>query len=139
MLINISGIYLEVGIKFKVSWKVDKLIMGKLSELDLQSTDKSKLKNREYIGFLITTTKDSHDIIINGPRFRRRSKFIDFSVTLPFLEYFTEDYLNKYLNSLEEALIMGFNKLEIKDKRINDVFKMVKEEITGNENYKYIE
>jgi hypothetical protein len=139
MLINISKIFLEENINFKISYKVDKLIMEKLSELNLEPINKSITKKRDYIGFLISTTKNANEIIINDPQFRKRSKFIDISITLPFLEYNKEDYLNKYLNNLEKAIIIGLSKLEIKDERIENIFNKIEEEIINNENYKYIE
>jgi hypothetical protein len=140
MRIGFTAIYPEVNIEFKISWKVFKLIMEKINALNLISNNKSKLKNREYIGFMISTKENCNDIITYKPKYYKNSKFINIDMDLPYLKETDENnYVKQFLDNLENGIIKGLKELEIEDKRIEKIFENIVNEVIGNENYKYTE
>ena len=140
MLFGFSELYAEVGIKLKISYKVYKLIMEKLNILNLTSNNKEKMEDREYIGFMITTKENSKDIIVYKPKYYKNSRFINMDMELPYLKETDENnYLKHFLDNIENGIIIGLNKLEIEDERIKNVFENIRNEVIGNENYKYSE
>jgi hypothetical protein len=140
VLVNISGIYSEENTIFRISHKVDKLIMEKLTALNLSPNEKTKIKNREYIGFLITTGRNCNKITVNEPFYPRKSKFVDIGIVLPYFNETNENnYVKYYLDNIEIGIINGFKKIDIEDDRIINVFQNIKTEVIGNENYKYVE
>jgi hypothetical protein len=140
LLVNISRLFSEENVGFKISHKIDKLIMEKLTTLNLSPDKKRKIKNKEYIGFLITTGKNCTEIIVNEPFYPRKSKFVDIGIVLPYLnETNQNNYIKYYLDNIESGIINGLKKIDIEDERIKNVFQDIKTEVIGNENYKYIE
>jgi hypothetical protein len=142
LLISFSAIYTEVGISFKISHKILNLIREKLDLLNLETNDKkiqNKLKNRQYIGFLISTRISYKEINILEPNFLRKSKFVEIILNLPFIQYNENNYVEIFLDNLEIAIIKGLNKLCIENNNIKEIFTEVKREVIGNDNYKYIE
>jgi hypothetical protein len=114
--------------------------MEKLNTLNLISKDKSKIKDREYIGFIISTKEDSKDIIVYKPKYYKNSKFINIDMDLPYLNISDENnYVKYFLEYIEKGIIIGLNKLEIEDERIKHIFEDIRNEVVGNKNYKYIE
>jgi hypothetical protein len=139
LLVNISGIYSEENVSFRISHKIDKLIMEKLTALNLSPNEEAKIKNRENIGFLISTGKNCDEIIVNEPFFPRKSKFVDIGIVLPYLNEKNNNYVKNYLDNIEIGIMNGLKKIDIEDERIINVFQEIKAEVIGNENYKYIE
>jgi hypothetical protein len=140
MLINFSGVFTEVNTKFKISFKVHKLLMKLLTDLDLQAKLPMSKTNRDAIGFIESTSRNCVEIKVSEPQYPRKSRFVDISIMLPFLEIDNEDQLLfKYLENLEIACLIGFKKLGIIDERISNVFSLVKKEVIGNKEYEYNE
>jgi hypothetical protein len=132
MLINISALYAEVNINFKISHKVLKLIMEKLNGLNLSSNNKKKTRDREYIGFIISTKENCNEHVIYKPKYYRNSKFITIDMYLPYLNESDEKtYVKHFLENIEYAIINGLKQLEIEDERIKYEFEKIKEEVIG--------
>lgn len=136
MLINFSSVFTEAGCNFKISHKIYKLLMENLTNLKLQANYPKNKK--ENIGFLISTHFNCSEIKVHEPQFPIRSKFIDISINLPFLDIEDRnEYVSTFLDNLEKACIIGLRMLDITDERIKDVFTVVRKEVIDNEQYDY--
>ena len=139
MIINFSLIFPEPGIVFKVSWKVYKLLMQRLTALNIQVELHGNSK-RDCIGFMISTRKENTEIKVWEPKLYRKSRFIHFDVMLPYLEITDEnEYLSIHLDQLKEACKTGFSQLGVTEyDLIESEFANVKKEVIGNTEYRYV-
>jgi len=139
MIINISSIFSEPEINFKVSWKVYKLLMQRLTALNVQ-VELPKNSKRDCIGFMLSTRKDNTEIKVWEPKLHRGSRFIHFDVMLPYLEITDEnEYLSIHLDHLKEACKTGFSQLGVTEyDLIDSEFANVKKEVMGNSEYRYV-
>lgn len=70
--VNISCIYLEKGISFKVSYKVYKLVMDRLNENNLSLVLPQEHSHRDVIGLIITTATGINTIEGECPKVSKK-------------------------------------------------------------------
>ena len=129
--VNISCIYLEEGISFKVSYKVYKLVMDRLNENNLSLVLPQEHTHRDVIGLIITTATGINTIEVSAPKYPKKSRFIDVSIKLPFINIINNDSLLLFVNNLKEAITQSFNKLEVSTQSpISNIFELIKEELS---------
>ena len=100
IFINISCIYLEKGISFKISHKVYKLVMDKLNENNLSLILPEEQSHKDVIGFIITTSTEIITVAIGVPKYPKNSRFIDVSIKLPLVNIVDNDSLLCFVNNL---------------------------------------
>lgn len=62
---------------------------------------------------------------------QKKSRFIDVSIKLPFINIINNDSLLLFVNNLKEAITQSFNKLEVSTKSpISNIFELIKEELS---------
>ena len=130
IFINISCIYLEKGISFKISHKVYKLVMDKLNENNLSLILPEEQSHKDVIGFIITTSTEIITVAISVPKYPKNSRFIDVSIKLPLVNIVDNDSLLLFVNNLKEAITLSFDKLKVVTNRsISNIFELIKEEL----------
>jgi len=140
MIVNFSSVYNEKGVSFKISHKVFKLLMNDLTNLKLKAVLPDNISKRDAIGFLITTDRNTSEIIVSNPVFPRKSRFVEIRLALPFLDIQDKnDYMAVFLDNLKNACLLGFQKIGIVDSRIETVFSNTKEIVVNNDQYDYKE
>jgi putative tryptophan--tRNA ligase len=62
---------------------------------------------------------------------QKKSRFIDVSIKLPFINIINNDSLLLFVNNLKEAITQSFNKLEVSTQSpISNIFELIKEELS---------
>lgn len=130
VLVNISCIYLEKGISFKISYKVYKLVMDKLNENDPSLVLFKDQFHRDAIGFIITTSTEINTISVGIPKYPKNSRFIDININLPLINIIDNDSLLLFVNNLKEAITLSFDELKVgTNQSTSNIFELVKEEL----------
>lgn len=130
VLVNISCIYLEKGISFKISYKVYKLVMDKLNENDPSLVLSKDQFHRDAIGFIITTSTEINTISVGIPKYPKNSRFIDININLPLINIIDNDSLLLFVNNLKEAITLSFDELKVGiNQSTSNIFELVKEEL----------
>ena len=130
VFVNISCIYLEKEIFFKISHKVYKLVMDKLNENNLSLVLSKEQSHRDVIGFIITTSTEINTIAVGVPKYPKNSRFIDVNIKLPLINIIDNDSLLLFVNNLKEAITFSFDKLKIgTNQSISNIFESIKEEL----------
>ena len=130
VLVNISCIYLEKGISFKISYKVYKLVMDKLNENDPSLVLSKDQVHRDAIGFIITTSTEINTISVGIPKYPKNSRFIDINIKLPLINIIDNDSLLLFVNKLKEAIILSFDELKVgTNQSTSNIFELIKEEL----------
>jgi putative tryptophan--tRNA ligase len=130
IFVNISCVYVEKGITFKISHKVYKLIMDKLNENILSLVLSKEQSHRDVIGFIITTSTKISTIAVGVPKYPKNSRFIDVNIKLPLINIEDNDSLWLFVNNLKEAVTLSFDELKVEtNQSISDIFELIKEEL----------
>ena len=130
VLVNISCIYLEKGISFKISYKVYKLVMDKLNENDPSLVLSKEQSHRDVIGFIITTSTEISTIAVGVPKYPKNSRFIDINIKLPLINIIDNDSLLLFVNNLKEAITLSFDELKVgTNQSTSNIFELIKEEL----------
>lgn len=130
VLVNISCIYLEKGISFKISYKVYKLVMDKLNENNPSLVLSKDQFHRDAIGFIITTSTEINTISVGIPKYPKNSRFIDINIKLPLINIIDNDSLLLFVNNLKEAITLSFDELKVEtNQSTSNIFELVKEEL----------
>lgn len=130
VLVNISCIYLEKGISFKISYKVYKLVMDKLNENNPSLVLSKDQFHRDAIGFIITTSTEINTISVGIPKYPKNSRFIDINIKLPLINIIDNDSLLLFVNNLKEAITLSFDELKVgTNQSTSNIFELVKEEL----------
>lgn len=62
---------------------------------------------------------------------QKKSRFIDVSIKLPFINIINNDSFLLFVNNLKEAITQSFNKLEVSTQSpISNIFELIKEELS---------
>ena len=130
VLVNISCIYLEKGISFKISYKVYKLVMDRLNENNLSLVLSKDQFHRDAIGFIITTSTEINTISVGIPKYPKNSRFIDINIKLPLINIIDNDSLLLFVNNLKEAITLSFDELKVgTNQSTSNIFELIKEEL----------
>jgi len=140
MTLTLSSWFGEVGIKFKISFKVHKLIRELLIENVMKPFGLDSKDPEVFLGLVLTTTKETRDLEVRGPEYDRKNKYINYGLWLPYEKIDnSNNYLQEYLNYYFDALVILFNKYNISEESILKVKYKVEEEVLNNANYSYSE
>ena len=130
VLVNISCIYLEKGISFKISYKVYKLVMDKLNENDPSLVLSKDQFHRDAIGFIITTSAEINTSSVGIPKYPKNSRFMDIHIKLPLINIIDNDSLLLFVNNLKEAITLSFDELKVgTNQSTSNIFELIKEEL----------
>ena len=130
VLVNISCIYLEKGISFKISYKVYKLVMDKLNENDPSLVLSKDQFHRDAIGFIITTSTEINTISVGIPKYPKNSRFIDINIKLTLINIIDNDSLLLFVNNLKKAITLSFDELKVgTNQSTSNIFELIKEEL----------
>src|ERR1700744_197535 len=111
MELTIRSWFGEVGIEFKISHKVHRLIRETLIEHIMQPYGLDQKDPSTFIGLVITTTSKTEILEVRGPEFDKRNNFINYGLWLPYhMINGTSNYLKEYLHYLFDALVILFKR-----------------------------
>jgi hypothetical protein len=88
-----------------------------------------------YLNLVIATDSKTTDLEVRGPDVRKRQKFIDYGLWLPYTINQTEYPLASYLDQLFRALVIVFSNYGVSEMEIKEIEAICKKKILGNENY----
>lgn len=130
MILLLSEWYSEVGVEFKVSNKILKIIREKLLENIFIPNGLDKEEERYYFNIVITANSHSDELDVRGPTIRKREKMIDYGLWLPYNKIIkASNYLETYLDYLFAAFVKVFDNYKISEKVVlelkNEVVNIV--------------
>jgi hypothetical protein len=140
MVLTLRSWFSEVGIEFKISFKISKLVRQLLIENVMQPYDLESTNPDCFICLVITTTKNTKNLEVRGPEYDKRNKVINYGLWLPYENINnSNNYLREYLSYLFDALVILFNKYQVPESAIRDIQCKVEEEVLDNPEYIYSE
>jgi len=140
MVLTIGSWFNEPGIEFKISYKVRKLIRQIVVEDVMKPFGLEEKEPNWFLGLVIATSSNTNEVEVRGPENDKRNKTINYGLWLPYKKINdSKDYLNEYLNSLFDALVILFEKYGIPEQPIRLVQEKVKKDVLDNPEYEYNE
>ncbi len=134
MKIDIYGVYKEVGVRFKVSYKVT-LYVRKLLLSRIVST--YKLEEKKVLSLWETTYKKQKKVEIE---LTIDKKSLNYFIKLPYEKISKhEDQRESFLKYYFDGLVMVFRDFGVHEEHIREVEELVKKEVLDNDEYKYID
>lgn len=125
VIINISCVYNEANISFNISYKLyEELTIG-LTNLNLMATLPKNKKDRDAIGFIISSDKNITNPIISNPIYPRKSRFVEFFIKIPYIVCDDYETVKIFIKNLKTAFIESFEKLKINSSELDTVFYSV--------------
>ena len=138
MKLSLGSFYSEVGVFFKISYKVDLFIRETLIEKIFKPYGLDIINPGWTIDLNVTTSKNTLSTRATGPEIDKRNKFYNFGLWLPYYEIVrSKNYLNTYIDNYFVALEYVFHDYKIEIKDILLVKEIVKNEILNNPEYAY--
>ncbi|MWP50274.1 MULTISPECIES: hypothetical protein [unclassified Gilliamella] len=135
MKFRIGAIFSQVGISFKVSHKVIKLIWSDLEERVPLSEEYEK-KFRDYTLVFLYSAREQNDFLVKGPTISKRYKVIEYVIYMPFKEIQSdEEIYNVFLMCMEKGVREVFRKYNINQNELKDIFYNVRKKVIGNIEY----
>lgn len=135
MTLLISAWYNEPGYNFRFSHKVSSFIRQQLHDKIFLDYGLDKKDVQWYLNLVIATDSKTTHLEVRGPHVRKRQKFIDYGLWLPYSINQTEYPLASYIQNLFDALVIVFSNYEVLEMDIREVETLCKKEILHNENY----
>ena len=138
MILVVSSWYNEVGINFKISYKVCNYVRERIKDYIMTPLGLIDLDPNLYLSINVTTTATQDTLEVRFGRVTKRSEFIRIGFWMPYKKIITaENPLKEYLENYIEGTKIVFAKWNVKDEQIdmlkNDVFR----EILNNKEYEY--
>jgi hypothetical protein len=117
MRIALASVYEEVGTSFHLSHLVVKFLREKLQELfnSLEISEFSeKFGGNDFsLGFIISATRSSESLIVNGPVIMKKPKAVDFVLLIPFRQISDSqekiDYVLTHITDGVEQVLRRYN------------------------------
>lgn len=139
MIFIISSFYYEVGITFKISHKVLKLIREKMNENYFsKDTIVQTLGNKKCIRLEISARELVNEVQVMGPT--NEETDISFFVLLPYKDIISsENQLETFIKSFFIAIGKILDKYNIERESLQTISEEVLTEVINNEKYVYTE
>lgn len=135
MILLLSAWYNEPGYNFKFSHKVSNFIREQLHQRIFLKYGLDTKDEQWYLNLVIATDSKTINLEVRGPDVRKRQKFIDYGLWLPFTINQDKHPLESYLEHLFRALVIVFSNYGVLAKHINEIEVICKKEILENESY----
>lgn len=140
MRFAISHLYVEPGIRFQISHKVDKYIEHKITEDIMKPYSLDKDKEGTFLNLIVSTRSTINELEVRGPDYDKKNDFIVWGLWLPYKEISeAEDQIPPYLNYLFEAIILVLAKYGAHEADIRGIQKDVEKEVINNPEYIFAE
>jgi hypothetical protein len=134
-----TKIYLEVGIKFNISHKVNKLMMKYLTENVMEPFGLVKIDPDVFLNLQVTTKESYSKLSVFKP-YKVEDDFLTYQLRLPYHEINNSDrYLEEYIEYFFEGASEAFSHFEVPRDNVMDVKEKVKSEVLENNEYEYVE
>ena len=135
MKFRIGAIFSQVGISFKISHKVVKLIWNELEEkITLSETFEKKYKN--YTLSFLYSAREENDFEIKGPIISKRYKVVEYVINMPYLKIQSDpEVYNVFLSYMEKGIRTVFEQYNISQSQLEAIFSIARKEIIGNPEY----
>lgn len=135
MILLLSAWYNEPGYNFKFSYKVSNFIRAQLHQRIFLKYGLDTKDEQWHLNLVIATDSKTTNLEVRGPDVRKRQKFIDYGLWLPFTINQDKYPLESYLEHLFRALVIVFSNYGVLAKDINEIEVICKKEILENETY----
>ena len=139
MKFRFSAIFSQVGISFKISHKVIKLIWNEL-ENKITLSDLYSKKHKEYTLVFIYSAREQNDFVIMGPTISKRYKVVEYAIYMPYQEIQSDlKIYDVFLTYLEKGIREIFEMYDIEQNELTPIFQNVREKVIDNPDYLYQE
>jgi hypothetical protein len=139
MKFRIGAIFSQVGISFKISHKVLKLIWNELEEKINLSELYSK-KNKDYTLVLLLSAREQNDFAIMGATISKRYKVVEYVINMPYQEIQLDPQIyDVFLTYMEKGIREIFEIYDIEQSELTPIFQNVREKVIDNPDYLYQE
>lgn len=125
MIINISCVYNEPDTSFNISYKLYEDLMIVLTNLNLTATLPQNKKDRDAIGFIVSSDRNITVPIISNPIYPRKSRFVECFIRIPYVICTDYKTIEIFIGLLKTAIMGSFEKLKIDSSKINTVFDSI--------------
>jgi len=135
MVLLISAWYNEQDYKFKFSSKVNNFIRDQIRKDIFPKYGLDVLDEQWYLNLVIATDSSIKKIEVRGPDIRKRQRFVDYGLWLPYTINQSQYPLSSYLDHLFEALALVFGNYGVLESDMKKIEEQCKVEILSNKNY----
>jgi len=138
MILVVSRWFNEVGYSFRISTKVDGFIRDQVREQILKNYELDKIDEGVYLNLVVATDSRTIDLEVRGPEIRKRQKFIDYGLWLPYDEINRAlDPIAKYIEYYFKALRIVFKNYNVPPEAFDSIQEKAEKEILLNPEYDY--
>ena len=139
MKFRFSAIFSQVGVSFKISHKVIKLIWNELEE-QVALSDFFVKKHKDYTLVFIYSAREQNDFSIMGATISKRYKVVEYVINMPYKEIQSDPKVyDVFLTYLEKGIREIFAMYDIEQCELTSIFKNVREKVIDNPDYLYQE
>ena len=137
MKFSFSAIFSEVGISFKISHKVIKLIWNALEERVSLSECYEK-KHKDYTLVFMYSAREQNDFAIMGATISKRYKVVEYVINMPYQEIQSDPKVyDVFLTYMERGIREIFAMYDIEQSELTLIFQNVREQVIDNPDYFY--
>lgn len=140
MNVFLSFLFMEVGIKLKISYKVISHIRTIIEKELFSDINQRELRNPTDVMISIGTNSSCEEASFNGPRKDSKNQMIIWNIQLPYKK--VNDNINPskiFIDELFEQLSALFINYNINEKDLLLIKQKVQLEVIGNDEYNYVE
>ncbi|UTC66573.1 MULTISPECIES: hypothetical protein [unclassified Treponema] len=135
MKFRIGAIFSDVGISFKISHKVVKLIWNDL-EKEINLSDEYNKVHKDYTLVFLYSARESNDFFVTNPTISKRYKVVEYVIYMPYKEIQKDtDIYNIFLHYMEKGIRNIFEQYNINQYQIDDIFSKIRMKVIGNKEY----
>ncbi|KGN79350.1 hypothetical protein HW49_06255 [Porphyromonadaceae bacterium COT-184 OH4590] len=135
MKFRIGAIFSDVGISFKISHKVVKLIWNDL-EKEINLSDEYNKVHKDYTLVFLYSARESNDFFVTKPTISKRYKIVEYVIYMPYKEIQKDtDIYNVFLCYMEKGIRNVFEQYNINQNQIDDIFSKIRMKVIGNKEY----
>jgi len=137
MKFRIGAIFSQVGISFKISHKVIKLIWNELEEkIDLPESYTKKYK--DYTLVFLYSAREQNDFAIMGVYVSKRYKIVEYVIRMPYKEIQSDPKVyDVFLTYMEKGIRKIFEIYDVEQSKLTHIFQNVREKVINNPDYLY--
>jgi hypothetical protein len=134
-----NKINLEVGYKFFISHKVNKVMMSLLTREVMQPNQLDVLNPDVFLNLQVSTDSVTTSVSVEKPS-GIINDFLTWRMTLPYSRINeSQNYLEEYLDCFFEGAVRVFSHYGVDEASVLSVKDLVKAEVLDNPEYEYVQ
>lgn len=136
MKLNLSSFYVEPGVVFDFSYKINLFIKSKIEDVIMKPLGLLEIDTDQFLSLIISTKLSQTFLEVKLSRKNKRSKFRNCGIWFPYNEIITSlNPLEKYIENFIKAVPEIFKEWEITEEQIIEFSKTLKIELLNNPEY----